>query len=201
MAAYAILPIPTDRIPVVEYGNEDFMEIHLDEQFNMGENVQLCKVWKKNNNDAMIIEKNYKIFHNVDQCIDFITSYEWRKVFLTLTDKFSYIIELIHNLPQIVFFYIYSESPQIVPYTIEQYPKLRTIVQENSPNADDQLLRDIEIFRRDLMPINVVKPVERKTKLLIQEAFNADEYSIVWLRDNKTSTTMDTSPISDIISP
>jgi hypothetical protein len=47
MASFTFLPIPTDRIPVVEYGDEDFIEIHLDERFNMGENIQLCKVWKK----------------------------------------------------------------------------------------------------------------------------------------------------------
>jgi hypothetical protein len=76
MAGYAILPMPTDRIPVVEYGNENFMEIHLDKRFNMGENVQLCKVWKKNDDRDIIIETSYKTFHNVDQCIDFITSYE-----------------------------------------------------------------------------------------------------------------------------
>jgi hypothetical protein len=51
----------------------------------------------------------------------------------------------------------------IVSYNREQYPKLRTIVQENAPDADHQLLEDIEIFKRDLMPINVVKPIKRKT--------------------------------------
>jgi tetratricopeptide (TPR) repeat protein len=199
MAAFRILPIPTDRIPIVEYGNEDFIEIHLDERYNMGENIQLCKVWQKKDNSDMIIEQNYKIFHDANQCIDFITSYQWRKVFLTLTDHFSHLIELIHDLPQIVYFYIYSTSPKLVPYHIEQYPKLRAVVRENSPDADKQLLEDIDLFRRDLMPMNVVKPIKRKTKLLIQEAFNVDEYSVVWLQDINSRTTIDTSPVSDII--
>ncbi|CAF1335730.1 unnamed protein product [Rotaria sordida] len=199
MAGFAFLPIPIDSIPNTEYGNELFIEIHLDERLNMGENIQICKVWKKNDNSNAIIEKNYKIFHDVDQCIDFITSYEWRKIFLTLTDKFSYLLELIHNLPQIVFFYIYSESPKNVKYKIEQYSKLRAIVQENSPDADNQLLEDIEIFKQDLMPMNVVKPIKRKTKLLIQEAFKVDEYSVVWLQDNNYRTIIDTSSISNII--
>ncbi len=177
MAAFTFLPIPTDRIPIVEYGNEDFIEIHLDERFNIGENIQLCKVWqKKGDNGEMIIEKSYKIFHDANQCIDFITSYQWRKVFLTLTDHFSYLLELIHDLPQIVYFYIYSISPKLVPYHIEQYPKLQAVVQENSPDADKQLLEDIDLFRRDLMPMNVVKPIKRKTKLLIQEAFNIQSF-------------------------
>lgn len=199
MAGYTILPMPTDCIPVVEYGNEDYIEIHLDEQYNMGENMELCKVWKKNGDDTMIIEKEYKLFHNADKCIDFITSYQWRKVFLTLTDHFSYLLEVIHDLPQIVFFYIYSALPESVLYKTEQYPRLRTIVQENTPDADNQLLEDIKTFKRDLMPINVVKPIKRKTKLLIQEAFNDNEYSVVWLQDDKGTKIYHTSPISDII--
>ncbi|CAF3931875.1 unnamed protein product [Rotaria sordida] len=198
MADFDILPMSIDCISTEEYGNEHFIEIHLDEQFNMGENIQLCKVWKKKDSNEMTIVKSYKTFHNPDQCIDFITSYEWRKVFLALTDKFSYLLELIHNLPQIVFFYIYSESPDIVIYKKEQYSKLRTIVQKNSSDANNQLLEDIEIFRRDLMP-NVVKPIKPKTKLLIQEALTLDEYLVIWLQDDENYTTIDTSPISDII--
>jgi tetratricopeptide (TPR) repeat protein len=63
-----------------------------------------------------------------------------------------------------------------------------------------QLQEDIQTFRRDLMPINVMEPIKRKTKFLIQEAFNIDEYSIIWLQDhNESSTTIDTSLISNII--
>ncbi|CAF1322557.1 unnamed protein product [Rotaria sordida] len=76
MAGFVFLPVPNDSIPNTEYGNEFFIEIHLDERLNMGENVRICKVWKKNDNSNAIIEKSYKIFHDVDQCIDFITSYE-----------------------------------------------------------------------------------------------------------------------------
>ncbi|CAF3326901.1 unnamed protein product [Rotaria sp. Silwood2] len=73
------------------------------------------------------------------------------------------------------------------------------IVQENSSDENNQLLEDIKTFKRVVMPMNVVKPIKRKTKLLIQEAFDADEYSISWLQDNECTTTIDTSPISNII--
>jgi tetratricopeptide (TPR) repeat protein len=199
MPSWSMLPIPIDHIPVIEYGNERFIEIHLDDRYNFGENIEICKVWMKNNDSDMIIEKQFKVFYDADQCVDFITSYQWRKVFLTLNDKFSYLIELIHNLPQIVYFYIYSTSPERISYKIEQYPKLRTIVQENSPGSDDRLLEDIKVFQRDLMPVNVVEPIKRKTKLLIQESLNIDEYSVVWLQDNRNSTTIDSSPITNII--
>ncbi|CAF1323321.1 unnamed protein product [Rotaria sordida] len=201
MTSWTIAPVPTDAIPETEYGNEDFIEIHLDERYDIGENMQLWKIWKKNDIDAIILEKNYRIFHSADQCIDFITSYEWRKVFLTLTDHFSYLIELIHHLPQIVYFYIYSRSPERISYTTVRYPKLRAIVQEDSPNADEQLLKDIDIFRQDFMPMNVVKPIKRKTKLLIQEPISLDTYRIIWLVDKENLTTIDTSPISNINIP
>ena len=155
MAGWSILPLPIDCIPVTAFGSEDYLEIHLDERYNMGENIQICKVWIKNNDGDMIIENKYKAFYDADQCVNFITSCQWRKVFLTLTDKFSYLIELIHNLPQVVYVYIYSASPMTISYKTEQYPKLRTIVQENSPDTDNQLLDDIEMFTHDLMPIYI----------------------------------------------
>ena len=199
MAGFMILPMHIDNIPATDYGNEGYVEIHLDERFYMGEDMHLCKVWMKEGHEYSIIEKEYKLFHDADQCIDFISSYQWKQIFLTLTDHFSYLLDLIHNLPQIVYFYIYSAAPQFVSYKKEQYEKLRAIVQENSPEADKPLLDDIKIFKRDLMPMNVVKPVKRKVKLLIQEAFNIHEYGVVWLQDDKNNITVDTSPISDII--
>ncbi|CAF3293331.1 unnamed protein product [Rotaria sp. Silwood2] len=196
MACFSILPISNDMIPKIEYGDEIFIEIHLDERYYVGDNAQLCKVWKKD--EKIIIEKQFKIFSDPDQCFDFITSYEWRKVFLTITDQFTYILPLIHDIKQIVYIYIYSQSPDKVPYNSSIYSKLRSIVDENSSNADAVLLQDIEDFRRDLMPIKVINPVERKIKLLIHEKMDIDEYSIVWLHNNENSTFIDTSSIFDI---
>ncbi|CAF4926668.1 unnamed protein product, partial [Rotaria sp. Silwood2] len=140
-----------------------------------------------------------KIFSDLDQCFDFITSYEWRKVFLTIIDQFTYILPLIYDLKQIVYIYIYSQSPDKVPYNSSIYSKLRSIVDKNSSNADAVLLQHIEDFRRDLMPIKVINPVEQKIKLLIHEKMDIDEYSIVWLHNNENSTFIDTSSIFDII--
>ncbi|UJR12639.1 hypothetical protein I4U23_016814 [Adineta vaga] len=200
MDSWTILPVPIDSISEVDYGNESFLEIHLDERYEIGEDFRLCKVWTAiSNMDNLIIEKSFMTFYDADQCINFIASYEWRKIFLTLTDKFSYLIELIHDLPQVVFFYIYSQIPNNIPYTTEQYRKLRAIVNEESANADDYLLKDIERFQQDLMPMKVVKPIKRKTKLLIQEPINIDKYSIIWLQNDKNNISIDTSLISNII--
>ncbi|CAF3979712.1 unnamed protein product [Rotaria sordida] len=201
MTSWKIIAIPTDTIPELEYGNEDFIEIHLDERYDVGENMQLWRIWEKNDIDTVIAETSYKMFYDADKCIDFITSYQWRKVFLTLTDRFSYLIELIHHLPQIVYFYIYSRSPERIPYTTIRYSKLQAIVQKDSPNIDEQLLKDIDMFRQDLMPMNVIKPIKRKTKLLIQEPVNLDTYRIIWLVDKENSTTINTSSIPDINIP
>ena len=198
MVSLTFLPVPNDKFAGVEYGDEEFLEIHLDERFYIGENMGMHKIWQTKDNQT-IVEKNFKLFYDPDQCIDFITSYEWRKIFITLTDKFSYMLPLIHDLPQIIYIYIYSISPETVPYSSVDYSKLRAIVKETSPDADKQLLNGIQTFRQDLMPMNVVNPVQRKTKLLIQEPLIIQEYSIVWIQDNNDITKFDTEPLTKII--
>ena len=56
--------------------------------------------------NGITINENYKLFWNPDQCIDYITSCEWRKIFISITDEFSYLLPLIHDLPQIVYIYV-----------------------------------------------------------------------------------------------
>ncbi|CAF4747797.1 unnamed protein product, partial [Rotaria socialis] len=158
MAEFTFLPISNELLTDTQYGDEEFVEVHLDERFYIGDKMQVHKVWKTNNNQ-MIVQKDYKLFYDPDQCINFVTSYEWRKIFLSLTDKFSYMLPLIHDLPQIVYIYIYSSASEKVPYSSSRYPKLRAIVNESSADADGQLLKDIQTFRQDLMPINVINPV------------------------------------------
>ncbi|CAF1376947.1 unnamed protein product [Rotaria sp. Silwood1] len=108
-------------------------------------------------------------------------------------------LPLIHDLPQIVYIYIYSSASETVPYSTNEYPKLRAIVNENSADADEQLLKDIQIYRQDLMPVNVINPVQRKTKLLIQESLQIETYSVVWIKDTNNSQTFDASLITDVI--
>ena len=198
MAAFTFLPLPNELLAGTQYGDEEFVEIHLDERFYTQENMQIHKVWSTSHSQ-MIVQKDYKLFHDPDECLNFITSYEWRKIFLSLTDKFSYILPLIHDLPQIIYIYIYSAAPEKVSYSRAIYPKLRSIVNENSADADDQLLKDIQIFRQDLMPIKVINPAQRKTKLLIQESLQIETYSVVWIQENDSSQKFDASLITDII--
>ncbi|CAF3396074.1 unnamed protein product [Rotaria socialis] len=198
MAEFTFLPISNELLTDTQYGDEEFVEVHLDERFYIGDKMQVHKVWKTNNNQ-MIVQKDYKLFYDPDQCINFVTSYEWRKIFLSLTDKFSYMLPLIHDLPQIVYIYIYSSASEKVPYSSSRYPKLRAIVNESSADADGQLLKDIQTFRQDLMPINVINPVHRKTKLLIQEPSQIERYSVVWIQDNSSIEKFDTSSITDVI--
>ena len=55
----------------------------------------------------------------------------------------NYMLPLICDLPQIVYIYIYSSVAETVSYSSVDYPKFRAIVNENSADADDQLLKDI----------------------------------------------------------
>ncbi|CAF2964311.1 unnamed protein product [Rotaria sp. Silwood2] len=122
MASYTFLPIPNNLFKDVQYGDEEFIEILLDERNYVEENMSLQKVWKTKD-DKTIIEKSLRVFYDPDECLDFITSYEWRKIFLSLTDRFSYILPLIHDLPQIFYIYIYSTSLHKIFYSNADYPK------------------------------------------------------------------------------
>ncbi|CAF3341914.1 unnamed protein product [Rotaria socialis] len=145
-----------------------FVQIHLDKEFYAGDKLKIHPIVSMEG-EMPIIQENCIMFGDPDSYIDFISSLEWRKVFFSLTEDFSYLLSLIHDLPQIVYIYIYSTSPMNVFYYNTAYLKFRAFIGENSPDADKQLLRDIEMFRRDLTPINVMKPISRKTRLLIQE--------------------------------
>ena len=49
------------------------------------------------------------------------------------------------------------------------------------------------------MPMNAINPVQRKTKLLIQEPLQIETYSVVWIQDNNNSKTFHTPSITDVI--
>ncbi|CAF1330090.1 unnamed protein product [Adineta steineri] len=181
----------------VTHDNEPFIEIHLDEIFEIQKKQDLIFGVQ----DANGVQKYFtriRSFYDPDACVDFISSYEWRKIFLTLTDKFVDIIPLIHDLPQIVYIYIYSLSPCEVQIDMQIYPKLRAVVNATSPDACKQLLGDIETFKRDLLTINVVNPVKRKTKLLTDDTVKGqtaiNTLSVIWFHedDNGNSTAIST---------
>ena len=178
MPSFALCAISNDALVDVNFGHAEFIEIHLDKQYYVEENITLHQIMQMDDN-GITINENYKLFWNPDQCIDYLTSCEWRKIFISITDEFSYLLPLIHDLPQIVYIYIYSTSPDDVSYSSTDYPKLRAVVNENSSDADNQLLTDIKMFRCDLMPINVLNLVRRKTKLLIQEPLIMEDYLVV----------------------
>ncbi|CAF3979455.1 unnamed protein product [Rotaria sordida] len=158
--ATEIMSLSEDNFSDIEYGGA-FLEIYLDERFNVKADFQQFYT-SRDNNSNIYIDAAKRLFHDPDECIDFISSYEWRKIFLTLTDKFSFILPLIHDLPQIVYIYIYSEAPDKVDFKISDYPRLRAIVHEDSLNADEQLIADIELFKRDLLLVH--PPHWRKNK-------------------------------------
>jgi tetratricopeptide (TPR) repeat protein len=186
----------------ITYDGESFLEIHLDERFYIREDLELYFTSPAIDGNVCI-DVAKRTFYNPDHCIDFISSYEWRKIFLTLNDTFTYILPLIHDLPQIVYIYIYSESPDRITLNKENYPKLRAIIDENSPNADDQLLEDIATFKRDLLPIKVINPIKRKTKLYTNDKSNhedsSSDLSIIWIHDDDDKTMIDVSIIENNI--
>lgn len=198
MALTHLIAVPNDNLPHIPDENAPFMEIHLDEQYYTGKDVALYFGTVTNQNEIEF-QINTRYFGDPDECIDFITAYEWKKVFISLTDKFSYLLSMIHDIPQILYIYIYSASAEQMSYPNNMYSKLRAVVDENSPDANKPILNDIQTFQRDLMPINVTNPVKRKTKLLIQEPLPVEEYIILWIDDKDVSTDMDTKCVTDII--
>ncbi|CAF1430257.1 unnamed protein product [Rotaria sordida] len=180
--ATEIMSLSEDNFSDIEYGGA-FLEIHLDERFNVKADFQQFYT-SRDNNSNIYIDAAKRLFHDPDQCIDFISSYEWRKLFLTLTDKFSFILPLIHDLPQIVYIYIYSEAPDEVDFKISDYPRLRAIVHEDSLNADEQLIADIELFKRDLLLVNVSNPIIREAMLHTKDTSNKEDRSVIEVRDN-----------------
>ena len=150
------------------YNDVEFLEVHLDERLYAGDDLEFFYV-SRVVNDVPCIDVTKRVFYDSNQCIDFISSYQWRKIFFTVTDAFVHIVPLIHDLPQIVYIYIYSQAPEEINISKENYTKVRAIVNELSPDADTQIKADIEKFKQDLFPVNVLNPRERKTKLYTEE--------------------------------
>ena len=66
-------PLSEENFDNVEYGGA-FLEIHLDERFNAGEGLQFCYT-SRDEHGNIHIDLNKRLFHDPDQCIDFISSY------------------------------------------------------------------------------------------------------------------------------
>lgn len=193
-----LIALKADFSKQITYGEERFLEIHLDEIYYAGEDLELFD-GSRSSEGNIYIDQTKRVFYNSDQCIDFISSCQKRNIFLTLNDTFYHILPLIHDLPQIVYIYIYSQFPDKVQFETNDYPKLRAIVHENSPNANDRLLADIETFKQDLLTINVLEPIERKTKLSTYDKSKnnesssitqtpVDDVSIIWIEDDDKNT-------------
>ncbi|CAF4493688.1 unnamed protein product, partial [Rotaria sp. Silwood2] len=104
----------------------------------------------------------------------------------TLNDA-HFILPLIHDLEQIVSIYIYSATPDKVNYKISDYSKLYAIVQEDLPNANEQLLADIEIFKQDLLPVNVSNPIIGETQLFTKDTSNEQDHSVIQIQNDEES--------------
>ncbi|CAM4984891.1 unnamed protein product [Rotaria socialis] len=198
MADCTLIALSNHEFPEFDDSHEKFFEIHLDEQFYVGDNLTLHQV-AHTKDGKVLVKENYKLYGDPDQCINFITSFTQRKVFISLTDEFSYLLPLIHDLPQILYIYIYSNLPENVFYSSTNYPKLRSIINQNLSNQDQQLLKDIEMFQRGLPSSHANHPIKQKTKLLIQEPIIIEEYLVLWIADNNDSGTLDTTSITKII--
>jgi tetratricopeptide (TPR) repeat protein len=192
----------------VTHDNEPFVEVHLDEIFSIVQDSNVIFGAEFANGIRKYFTK-MRIFYDPDVCIDFISSYAWRKIFLTLTDKFVHIIPLIHDLPQIVHIYIYSRSRCEIKIDMRRYPKLRPVVNATSRDADKQLLQDIEKFRQDLLAINVANPINQKTKLLTDDTVkdqtpstsqtSVDNLPIIWFQDDENGNPTVTSTAEKIL--
>ena len=194
------IPLSVGLAKQTTYGNEQFLQIHLSEKFYVGEELELFYATQLANGKVHV-DFTKKTFYDPDQCVDFISSYEWTKIFLTLNNTFSYILPLIHRLPQIVYIYIYRESPDQIPFDTENYPKLRAIYDELF-YAYLQLSEDIETFKRDLLPIRLSNDSEPKTKPYTldksEHADPSDGLSIIWIYDDDKNM-VDTSTIENKI--
>ncbi|CAF2741158.1 unnamed protein product [Rotaria sp. Silwood2] len=198
MAGCSLIALPNHELLEFDDSHGKFFEIHLDKLFYVGDNLTLHET-THTKDQQILVKENYKLYGDPDQCINFITSFSQRKVFISLTDEFSYLIPLIHDLPQILYIYIYSNLPENVSYSSTNYPKLRSIINQNLPDADQQIFKDIEMFERGLLSTHINHPKKQKTKLLIQEPIIIEEYLVLWIEDNNDSDTLDTTSITKII--
>ena len=65
----------------IDHSNGEFLEMHLDERHYVGENHEVF-YGTQFPDGSLCIDAAKKTFYDADQCIDFISSYEWKKIFL-----------------------------------------------------------------------------------------------------------------------
>ncbi|CAF4564104.1 unnamed protein product, partial [Rotaria sp. Silwood2] len=77
------------------------------------------------------------VFEDADQCVDFVTDINHKKVLLIITDDIDqYLVPLIHDTPQLDSIYLFSQNKTINEQWTKEWYKIKGIFFEFSPIID-----------------------------------------------------------------
>ncbi|CAF3585548.1 unnamed protein product [Rotaria sp. Silwood1] len=129
---------------------EDFSLVWLDEKRN--QNDFQCQL-------RCII--NYlKLFHNIEQCINYVLSVTSEKIFLIISDTLSKtVIPRIHDHSQLEHIYIYCRRRTIRESSVQTYAKVSGIFIDNS-SLMTKLKEDYQVSSQNLCSTSVVTSEE-----------------------------------------
>ena len=99
---------------------------------------------------------SFKVFTNVDECIDFLTDVKTQTIFIVMPSSLSQqITPLIDNVPQLVRIYSFLRPAEtLIPWTAK--PKKVAEVSLAAKNMADILEQDIHEFEVDLIPMSIL---------------------------------------------
>jgi hypothetical protein len=86
----------------------------------------------------------FNIFTDVDQCVDFLTEIKEQKVLMIISDDFGqYLVDLIHNVPQLNSIYIFCKSNSTYEQWMQKWFKVKGIFTQI-----DQIFKSLTLTAR-----------------------------------------------------
>ncbi|UJR06595.1 hypothetical protein I4U23_010879 [Adineta vaga] len=123
----------------------------------------------------------YKDFHDIDECVDFISSLKYEKVFLVLfINEAELLVPLIHEISTLIYIYIcFEEEASSIDSKqfnwINIYPKICDKIYELSDELRCRMKKDMELMR-----IPVVEPMLFSMNTTAMKNINADCAAYQW---------------------
>ncbi|CAF1469557.1 unnamed protein product [Rotaria sordida] len=103
----------------------------------------------------------FKLFSDIDKCIDFISSLVHEKVFFIIPlNGAQHFVSLIHDLPQLTYIYIYAELEEEDVCNnqlnwINAFPRVRDGIHNFNSNLFDQIRQDVTTVRSRSVPFTL----------------------------------------------
>lgn len=158
--------------------SEDSMIIFLDSN-QVVTREKFIEVIINSHDDSSYFER----FKDIDQCIDFISSLKYEKIFLILfLREAAHLIPLIHNMPQLVSVYICIEREDAnIDFEqlnwITDYPIIHGRVHKLNDELFQRLKTDMKSVRSPLVNSTFFS---MKTKTISVQALNTEQASYQW---------------------